>query len=159
MTDATSPRVTWKTLVLILALTLGAGLAAALLTQPAMAVYDRINKPSFAPPPWLFPVVWTLLYAAMSVALWLIFRSTKPAPGTIALYVAQLVANLLWPFLFFSMEAYGLAFWWLLLLLGLILWLMQLAFRAEALAGWLLVPYAAWVTFAGVLNFFVARLN
>lgn len=154
-----TPRVTWKTLLVILVITLGAGFGVSMATRSNMSVYDSIVKPSFAPPPWLFPVVWTLLYAAMSVSLWLIFRSTKPAPGTIALYAVQLIVNLTWPFLFFTFEAFGLAFWWLLLLLALVVWLMILAFRAEALAGWLLVPYALWVTFAGVLSFAVARLN
>lgn len=149
----------WPTLVLILALTLGGGALVGFLTRDSMSVYDQIVKPSFAPPAWLFPVAWGLLYTAMSISLWLIIRQDKPSRATIVLYALQLLVNLIWPFIFFSMRAFGLAFWWLILLLALVIWLMIRAFRTGPVAGWLLVPYAAWTAFASVLSFAVARLN
>lgn len=149
----------WPTLVLILVLTLGGGALVGLLTRDSMSVYNEIVKPSFAPPSWLFPVAWSILYAAMSVSLWLAIRKDVPSRATIVLYVVQLAVNLAWPFIFFTMRAFGLAFWWLILLLILVIWLMIRTFRTGPVAGWLLVPYAAWTAFAAVLSFAVARLN
>ena len=108
----------WPTLVLILACTLGSGALVGFLTRDSMAVYSDIVKPSFAPPSWVFPVAWTILYAAMSVSLWLMIRKDVPSRATIVLYVVQLAVNLAWPFVFFTLQAFGLAFWWLLLLLA-----------------------------------------
>lgn len=149
----------WPALVLILVLTLGGGAAVGLLTRSSMSIYDEIVKPSFAPPSWLFPVAWSILYAAMSVSLWLAIRKDVPSRATIALYIVQLLVNLAWPFIFFTLRAFGLAFWWLIVLLALVVWLMVRSFRTGPIAGWLLVPYAAWTAFAAVLSFAVARLN
>lgn len=149
----------WPTLVLILALTLGGGAAAGFLTSSSMDVYSHIAKPAFAPPSWLFPVAWSVLYACMSVSLWLAIRKDAPSRATIILYVVQLLVNLSWPFVFFTFQAFGLAFWWLILLLALVIWLMIRTFRTGPLAGWLLVPYAGWTAFAAVLSFAVAWLN
>lgn len=149
----------WPALVIILLVTLGGGALVGLLTRDSMSVYSQIVTPSFAPPGWLFPVAWSLLYAAMSVSLWLMLRTDEHTRGILVLYALQLAVNLVWPFIFFTMQAFGLAFWWLILLLALVAWLMIRAFQVTPAAGWLLVPYAAWCTFAAVLNFAVARLN
>lgn len=149
----------WPALVLILAVTLGGGALTGFLTRNSMSVYDEIVKPGFAPPSWVFPVAWTILYAAMSVSLWLTIRKDEPSRATTLLYALQLMVNLAWPFIFFTLRAFGLAFWWLILLLILVLWLMIRTFRTAPIAGWLLVPYAAWTAFAAVLSFAVARLN
>lgn len=149
----------WPALALILVFTLGGGAAVGLLTQGSMSIYDEIVKPSFAPPSWLFPVAWSILYAAMSVSLWLAIRKDVPSRATLALYIVQLLVNLAWPFIFFTLRAFGLAFWWLIVLLALVIWLMVRSFRTGPVAGWLLAPYAAWTAFAAVLSFAVARLN
>lgn len=152
-------RKSWYALVLILIVTLGGGLAAGLMTRSSMSVYDEIVKPAFAPPSWLFPAAWSLLYIAMSLSLWFSSRQDVPSRGTMVLYALQLLVNLAWPFIFFTLRAFGLAFWWLVLLLILVLWLLLRSFRTAPLAGWLLVPYAGWTAFAAVLSFAVARLN
>lgn len=149
----------WPALVIILVLTMGGGAAVGLLTRDSMTVYSRIAKPVFAPPGWMFPAAWSILYAAMSVSLWLSIRKDAPSRGTIVLYIIQLLVNLAWPFIFFTMQAFGLAFWWLIVLLALVLWLMIRTLSTAPVAGWLLVPYAAWTLFAAVLSFAVARLN
>ena len=152
-------RTSWKSLALILLFTLGGGALVGFLTRDSMQIYDTIVQPPFAPPGWLFSVVWTILYAAMSVSLWLMLRSGQHSGKTVALYIAQLLVNLIWPFLFFVRQAFGFAFWWLILLDVLVFWLMMRAFGISRLSGWLLAPYAAWVSFASVLCFAVARLN
>ena len=159
MSEKTQRKPGWGTLAVILLVTLGGGTAVGLLTSGSMSVYGQLTKPFFAPPPWLFPVAWSLLYACMSVALWLVLRTDGAVIGTLALYFVQLAVNFIWPVIFFVQKAYGLAFWWLALLFMLIIWLIIRVFPASKAAGWLLVPYAAWVTFAGVLNFFIAKMN
>lgn len=150
----------WKPLAVFEGLTLGAGGAVAMLTRESMSVYDTIVKPSFAPPAWVFPAAWTVLYGAMAVSAWLVWRDKKPGwRATTALYFAQLAVNLAWPFIFFVLRAFGLSFLWLVLLWALIVFLLLRVFPVNKTAGWLLVPYLAWSTFAAALSFMVARLN
>lgn len=150
----------WRTLVALEAATLGLGGLVGFLTQRDSSFYDELIKPVFAPPGWLFPVAWTLLYAAMALAAWLVLRSDAGEKGILlGLYAAQLAVNLVWPHLFFTREALGLAFFWLLLLWMLAAIMLVQFFRASRAAGWLLVPYQLWLTFAAVLNFTLASLN
>lgn len=156
----TERKASWKSLLAYEAITLGAGGAVAFLTRSSMDFYNTLNKPVFAPPGIVFPIAWSLLYAAMAYAAWRIHRRQKPRrKAALALYWIQLVVNLAWPILFFVMHALGLSFLWLILLWALVMLLMIVAFEQDRTAGWLLVPYAAWITFAGVLNFAVAQLN
>lgn len=158
LTDKSKPG--WKTLAVLLLVTLGGGGLVGFLTRNRTDFYDTLTKPVFAPPGWLFPIAWAILYAAMAVSIWLVLRtSAKNRRMLLWLYAAQLIVNLIWPFLFFTQQALGLAFVWLVLLWSLIIILMVRSFKVSAPAGWLLAPYLAWVTFAGVLNFCIARLN
>lgn len=151
---------TWKSLLALLAGTLGAGGLVGFLTQQESAFYEGLTKPVFAPPGWLFPIAWTLLYAAMAAAMWFVLRSQgRDRFILLGLYIAQLAVNLLWPYLFFVQQSLGLAFFWLLLLWMLAAIMLYQFFRESRIAGWLLVPYQLWLTFAAVLNFCIARLN
>ncbi len=153
-------RYTWRSLVILLVLTLGAGTIVGFLTQRDSSFYDGLSKPPFAPPGWLFPVAWSLLYAAMATAMWFVLRTqSRDRFLLLGLYIAQLAVNLLWPWLFFTQEALGLAFFWLVLLWALAGLMLLKFFRESKVAGWLLVPYQLWLTFAAVLNFTLARLN
>ena len=123
--------------------------------------YAQLQKPSWNPPPWVFGPVWTVLYAMMAVAAWLVWRRGGFAAHrtALSLFLLQLLFNALWSPLFFGLHWPGLA-----LLDLVLLWLSLLAalvafWRAQTLAGVLLVPYLAWVTFAGVLNLALWRLN
>ena len=151
---------TWKSLVALLVATLGAGALVGFLTQRDSSFYESLTKPPFAPPGWVFPVAWTLLYAAMATAMWFVLRTqSRDRFLLLGLYIAQLAVNLIWPYLFFVQKALGLAFFWLVLLWALAGVLLYQFFRESRVAGWLLVPYQLWLTFAGVLNFTIARLN
>lgn len=122
------------------------------------AWYAALNKPSWNPPAWLFGPVWTLLYTMMAVAAWLVWKRVgfgKP----LTLYFIQLVLNAAWTPIFFQAHAMVLA-----LIVIVALWvailLTLLSFRrVNVAAGWLFVPYLAWVTFATTLNFTLWRLN
>jgi len=158
MTETKKPG--WISLAVLEAITLGLGGLVGWLTSSQMNFYDELVRPSFAPPGWLFPVAWTILYAAMALAVWLVLRTLSGGRWMLLIfYGIQLAVNLAWPFIFFTLEALGLSFFWLVLLWGLVLLLMLYAFRFSKAAGWLLVPYLGWVSFAGVLCFMLARMN
>ena len=161
MSETNQPaRCTWRSLVTLLVVTLGAGALVAFLTQRDTSFYEGLVKPAFAPPPWLFPVAWTLLYAAMATAMWFVLRAQgRDRFILLGLYVAQLAVNLFWPYLFFVQQALGLAFFWLILLWMLAAIMLYQFFRESKTAGWLLVPYQLWLTFAAVQNFCIARVN
>ena len=151
---------TWRSLVVLCVITLGLGGLVGFLTQRDSSFYEGLNKPVFAPPGWLFPVVWTLLYGAMATAMWFVLREKGPNRFILlGLYVAQLAVNLIWPVLFFVQKSFGLAFFWLVLLWLLAGIMLHQFFKESKVAGWLLVPYQLWITFAGLLNFCIARLN
>ena len=154
------PRPGWRSLTALLLMTLGGGGLVAFLIRDQMDFYDTLSKPVFAPPGWVFPVVWTLLYIAMATAVWLGLRIGSPARlKALALYIAQLAVNLLWPVIFFMQHALGLAFVWLVLLWALVAILTAWLIQLSKPAGWLMVSYLAWITFAGVLNVCIARMN
>jgi tryptophan-rich sensory protein len=120
--------------------------------------YIALAKPTFAPSPWLFGPVWTILYCLIAVAGWLAWsaRGWTPALGV---YIAQLLLNAAWTPLFFTADQYGLAFadislLWLLIVANVVLfWPIR---RASAL---LLLPYLLWVTYAAALNLAIWQLN
>lgn len=155
-----SKRASWRSLIVLEAATLGAGAIIGFLTQKDSSFYETLTRPVFAPPGWVFPIAWTLLYAAMAAAMWFVLRAQgRDRFILLGLYIAQLAVNLLWPVLFFVQQALGLAFFWLVLLWMLAGIMLYQFFRESRVAGWLLVPYQAWLTFAAVLNFCIARLN
>ncbi len=123
--------------------------------------YPTLQKPAFNPPDWLFAPVWTLLYLMIAVSGWRAWRSPAQAGlrAAMAAYAAQLALNLAWSGVFFGSRAIGPALAVILLLLVAIGVNAVLFWRADRLAGWLLLPYAAWVAFAAGLNFELWRLN
>lgn len=155
----------WLALAISLIACLSAGLLGTFATTQGIPVwYQTLNKPSWNPPNWLFGPVWTLLYVMMGTAAWMIWEaSSEQSRGrrTLALMVfaGQLILNALWSWLFFGWRLVGVAAGEI----GL-LWLMTAAtlwifFKIRKAAGWLLVPYLAWLTFAGALNIAIWRLN
>jgi translocator protein len=123
--------------------------------------YQTLNMPSWNPPSWLFGPVWTVLYVMMAVAAWLVWKdggwtSNRRALGA---FCVQWVFNLLWTPIFFGAHRPGLAFMDIVLLWLSLAATVVLFWRARRLAGALLIPYLAWVTFAAVLNFTIWRMN
>lgn len=123
--------------------------------------YQALRQPSWAPPPWLFGPVWTVLYAMIAVAGWLVWRRSGPAGARTALIVfgLQLVLNALWTPLFFGADMFGPAFAEIVLLWLSVVATIGLFARHSRPAAALLVPYLAWVSFAAALNFAIWQLN
>ena len=127
----------------------------------ARSFYAGLAQPDWAPPGWLFGPVWTLLFALMAVAAWLVWRNGgfRANRAALALFLVQLAFNALWSWLFFAWRLGGLAFADILLLWVLILATLVAFWRVRPLAGALLVPYLLWVSFAVFLNYDVWQLN
>ncbi len=123
--------------------------------------YQQLARPDWAPPGWLFGPVWTALYLMMGIAAWLVWkeRGLRAASGALSLFLMQLTANALWTWLFFAWQRGALAFIEILVLWALILGTSIAFWRIRPMAGVLLLPYLAWVTFAAVLNYTVWQLN
>lgn len=126
----------------------------ALASVDAPGFYAQLVQPPWSPPAWLFGPAWTLLFLLMSVAAWRIWRLPNSPARTRALqwFVVQLVANALWSWLFFAWRLGGLALAELVVFWGLIAVTAWSFGRLDRWAGVLLVPYLAWVAFAGALN-------
>ena len=152
----------WKPYVFWIALSEAVGLLSGLLTREGAALYGvRIQKPPLSPPALVFPIAWTILYALMGTGAARV--SLTPASGIrtkcLRLFLIQLAFNFFWSIIFFNVQAFGLAFIWLMVLWALI-WMMTFSFgQADRLAALLQIPYLVWVLFAGYLNFGVWLLN
>lgn len=141
-------------------ITLGIGGFSAFLTKDSMPIYSVINRPPLSPPSEVFPIVWTVLFVLMGIAAAIIWCSNgKQLDSALLFYGFQLVFNFCWSIIFFNFRAFFASFIWLLILLVLIGITAVRFFRINKLAGWLLIPYFAWVSFAGYLNFMIWRLN
>ena len=142
------------------------GLISSALTGDAMMTFGDLNQPPLAPPAWLFPVAWTILYLLMGVASYLIYRwQPKDKVGKalkvaeLVVYFVQLAFNFMWTILFFRFELRYFAFGWLVVMWLMILALIIMAFKTRKAAAWCLIPYLLWCTFAAYLNIMVAVLN
>ena len=123
--------------------------------------YRTLAKPSFNPPDAIFGPVWTVLYLAMAIAGWRLWRdgAFRRDRRLVASYGLQLALNLCWSLLFFGARMIGAALIDVVLLLASIVVTILLAWRRDRGAAWLLVPYVAWVAFATALNVAIWRLN
>lgn len=151
----------WKKLLIALGIPLAVGGLAALLSG-GMSDYGAMNKPPLSPPGWVFPVVWSILYLLMGYASYRIWTSDAPNADkrrALLLYGAQLLANFVWPLLFFGGEMFLAALIWLVFLWILIFLTIRAFSKIDERAGDLLIPYILWVTFAAYLNLGIYLLN
>ena len=123
--------------------------------------YPTLVKPAWNPPAWLFGPVWTVLYLAMAVAAWLVWRRAGWAGARLALtlFMVQLTLNAAWSIIFFGLRNPGAAVVEVMVLWAAILGTLVLFWQVSVPAGILFIPYLTWVSFAAVLNFSIWRLN
>lgn len=140
--------------------TLGVGGLSALLSRGGMEVFSHMKKPTFAPPGWVFPAAWTLLYILMAISAAMIAgERTKESRDALFTYWAQLFVNFWWSIFFFAWGLRLTAFFWLLLLLALAAAMAVRFGKIRPIAGKLNIPYLLWLVFAGVLNISIYILN
>lgn len=120
--------------------------------------YKTLAKPSWTPPDWLFGPAWTVLYIAIAVAGWLVWRE-RGVSLVLAIWVVQLVLNAAWSYLMFGLHRIDLALIDSVLMLIAIVAFIAAAWPVSQTAALLFVPYFAWVGFATALNYAILRLN
>jgi len=123
--------------------------------------FAALRKPAFMPPDGAFPVAWTILYICVGLALALVLhaRGARGRPLALTLFVVQLVLNYSWSPLFFAAHKVSLAFWVIAAMFVIAAVAALLFFRIRRAAGLLMLPYLAWLIFAGALNHAIERLN
>ena len=149
-------------LIFWVGLCVAVGLISGLLTRSAIpSWYASLRKPSFNPPNWIFGPVWTILYILMGVAAWMVWMQPSSPLRTDALiwFLIQVGLNFLWSMIFFRWHAIAGALGEISILWLAILVTMVLFGELRPLAGWLIAPYLAWVSFATILNLAIFRLN
>ena len=154
-------KINWKKLLICLAIPLAVGGLGALLSG-GMSDYGAMVKPPLSPPGWVFPIAWSILYLLMGYASYRILESDaskEEIKKALFLYGIQLLANFIWPLLFFGGGWFLLSFFWLILLWVLIYLTIRAFSKIDETAGNLLIPYILWVTFAAYLNFGIYLLN
>ncbi|MBP1582024.1 MAG: tryptophan-rich sensory protein [Oscillospiraceae bacterium] len=146
--------------LICLLLPLAVGGLSSLLTYKSMEMYGQLRQPLLAPPGWVFPVAWTILYLLMGFGCWLILdRPPKERRVALTLYAVQLLLNFCWPLLFFNEQQFLPAFLLLLALLLVVILMTAAFWRLRKLAGWLQIPYCLWLAFALYLNWSIFLLN
>ena len=152
-----------KTYLWSILVTLAVGGLAAFLTRNNMEVYETINKPNLAPPGFLFPIVWGVLYVLMGVSVANVIIKCRENGAyvmpCIGIYAAQLVVNFFWSIIFFNFRAFLFSFVWILLLWVLVILMIKCFYKISKGAAYINIPYFLWVTFAAYLNYMIYTLN
>ncbi len=147
----------WLALAVFLVVVVGAGSFIGVLNAPG-AWYSGLDKPFFNPPNWVFAPVWTLLYLMIAIAGWRLWI-TERSGLAMKLWFGQLVVNWVWTPVFFTLQLLWPALVVLAVMWLLIVGVIAAAWHADRTSSWLMMPYLAWVSFAGLLNAAVAWLN
>ncbi len=148
-----------STFIISILIPIAAG-ALSSLASGSMTSYFTLNKPPFAPPPFVFPLVWTILYILMGISSYLIYESNDPGrEKALCAYAIQLFFNFFWSILFFRFSLYLFSFYWIIALILAILLMIVRFRRVDAPAAYLQIPYLLWCLFAAYLNFMIYRLN
>lgn len=149
-------------LIIAIAIPVVTGLIASWFTSQSVGTwFTTLNRPSFAPPNWVFGPVWTLLYVLMGISLYIIWRRPESIQKEKALFIfgLQLTCNFLWSFFFFYMRRPSFALVDIIVLWILIIIMIVRFYRLSPTAGLLNIPYLLWVSFALALNYQYWKLN
>jgi translocator protein len=150
----------WLVLAGFIILCLGVGGVSGVLTASAVVDwFPTLNKPFFNPPSWIFAPVWTTLYIMMAVAAWRVWLTGPSSKPALNLFFIQLVLNFLWSLFFFGLHSPALALIDIIAMWIMIVLTTRAFFKIARPAGWLFVPYLAWVSFATILNASIWWLN
>ena len=153
-------KINYKALIVSIIIPLATGGLSAVITHGEMQIYTDLTQPSLAPPAWVFPVVWSILFILMGISSYLIYMKTKNiSSGCLKLYAVQLAVNFFWTILFFNFHAYLMAFIWILLLIFLIIKMIVCFSKISHTAAYLQIPYLIWSLFAAYLNIAIYLLN
>lgn len=153
-------KINYKVLLINLIISLGVGGLSAAVTKDMMTEYEDLNQPFLAPPQWVFPVVWTILFVLMGVSAYLICQS-KCADKRLSLvvYGLNLFFNFMWSIFFFNWHWFLFSAVWLLLLILIVASMIYIFSSCDKLAAKLQIPYLIWLIIAAYLNISIYILN
>jgi tryptophan-rich sensory protein len=152
----------WLALVVFIAICFAvAGIGSAFTAGSVKTWYPGLLKPPGTPPAWVFGPVWSTLYLMMATSAWLVWRQRdlEDVALALAVFVAQLILNGLWSYIFFGLRRPGAALIEIIVLLVAIAITTIKFLEHSRLSLWLMTPYLAWVTYASYLNYGIWRLN
>lgn len=129
------------------------------LLKDSYSFYETIILPPFAPPAWLFPIVWSILYLVMGISHYMIKKDNNNDLEVNTIYNTQLFINLMWPIIFFIFEQLLLSSIWIICLETVLLVLIYRYLKINKLAAYLQIPYLLWSSFATILNISIYILN
>ena len=153
-------RINLKRLLISLVISLGTGLLSGLISMSGMDSFETVVQPPLAPPAFLFPIVWTILYILMGISSYIVWESdSENKQKALAVYGLQLAVNFFWSIIFFNYQAYMFALIWIILLWVLIIIMIYEFSKVSKLSAILQIPYLLWVTFATYLTFGIFLLN
>ncbi|NSB16873.1 TspO/MBR family protein [Clostridium beijerinckii] len=138
------------------------GWLSTLLVPNMRSIYESLIKPPFSPPAMVFPIVWTILYIIMGICSYKVYilkYENIDVSSAIFVYAIQLLLNFLWTIIFFGFKLYALAFLELIILIIFVILTIKRFYEKIGNKAFLLIPYLAWLIYAGVLNFFIWMLN
>lgn len=131
-----------------------------MLTNSSMEQYTNLNQPPLSPPAIVFPIVWTILFILMGISAYFVSVSEDEGKEkALWIYGIQLVFNFFWTIFFFKMQWRLFAFFWLIALILLIIWMIRCFYRIKPAAAYLQIPYLLWSLFAAYLNLSIYLLN
>jgi tryptophan-rich sensory protein len=146
--------------IILLIVMLAAGLGGLFTGRSVSTWYRTLSRPDWTPPDWLFGPVWTVLYLAMAVAAWMVWRRGTPAAtAALSAFAVQLALNVAWSGLFFGLRSPAAGMVDIVLLWLAIAATIGCFLRVSVPAGLIMLPYLGWVTFAAALNFAIWRMN
>lgn len=153
-------QIKWKPLACSIAIPLALGLLAGFLTKDSMGIYEQLNKPAMALSGYIFQAIWLILFVLLGIASYIVYVSgSSEKEKALLLYGINLLLIYIWPILFFLFQSYYVAFAIEIILWGVAFTMVSMFTQISRLAGWILLPYFIWVTYAAYLNFQILLLN
>ena len=149
-----------KEFIISLLIPLAVGIVSSLLSRSGMMNFENLKMPSFAPPAFAFPIVWTILYILMGISSYLIYNSNDyNKKCCLTIYAVSLFLNFLWSPIFFGLELRLFALIWLIVLDLVIIFMIWCFYAVNKKAAYLQIPYLLWCLFATFLNYSIYILN
>ena len=149
-----------KTLVISILIPLFLGFISGLLSMSGMREFNTLAKPSLAPPGFIFPIVWTILYILMGYSSYLIYEENDyHSTCCLKIYILNLFVNVLWSPIFFGLNLRLFALIWIILLDLIVAYMILCFYKVNKKAAYLQIPYMVWCLFATYLNLMFYLLN
>lgn len=150
----------YKTYIISIAIALVVGILGGIITSLGMPRFSGLTQPPLSPPPFLFPIVWSVLYILMGIGAARIYiKNDKRLSRELLIYAVQLFFNFFWTVFFFGFGAYLFSFIWIAALWALVLAMIISFYKKDKISGLIQIPYLLWLTFAAYLNFGIYLLN